>query len=175
MHGVRGPALQDVRREVLQFSRTVQIPVERGLRGQDVQHPGDQRREELETFFVDQNDFTEGNARTPFLLLFYYSIDRTSHKQNITTDLLAARLTNARFVLFFFFCRKTDRRIESKPRREQADQDQRAEDFRAVQEEQRTDHIEHERYGFGGDQNRSVHRVGRSRIPGSFRTVAIQR
>lgn len=69
----------------------------------------------------------------------------------------------------------TDRRLESEPRREQTDQNQRTESDGTVQEKQRTDHNQHERYGIGGDQNRCIDRLGRPRIFRSFRTVEIQR
>jgi len=40
----------------------VQISVERGLRRPDVQHSGDERREEHETFGVDENGFSAGEC-----------------------------------------------------------------------------------------------------------------
>lgn len=69
----------------------------------------------------------------------------------------------------------TDRRFESEPWREQTDQNQRTEGFGTVQEKQRTDHNQHERYRIGGDQDRCIDRLGRTRILGSFGSVEIQR
>lgn len=151
VHGVRRPALQDVRREVLQFPRTVQVPVERGLRGPDVQHSGDERREKHEELGLDENHFSAG-IRTVYF-------DRRKW---------AAAVGFAFYSDNFF---RTDWRLKSELGRKQTDQNQRAESVGAVQEKQRAHHIEHERNRAGGNPDWCVHRLGWPRILGSFRTV----